>query len=171
MRKTHHYVRAYRQGGSRIGNAIALIVCIAMPLVVGLISSWISGDIPGIYATLAKPFTPPVWLFGVVWPTLYVLMGIALYLVYRTEAMSNAKILALTLFVVQMALNFAWSPVFFAARAYVASVFVMIGLIIAVVLTMLVFRSIRKAAGYLLIPYLVWLGIATCLNIGVAAIN
>ncbi len=168
---THHYVGAYRWGTNRRISVVALIICIAIPLVAGLVSSWISGDIPGVYATLNKPFTPPVWLFGVVWPTLYVLMGIALYLVYRTEAMSYAKGLALVLFVAQMALNFAWSPVFFAARAYAASVVIMIALDVVVVFTMLVFRSIRRAAGNLLIPYIVWLGIATCLNIGVAAMN
>ena len=144
------------------------IALVAVPLIVvagsavGLLSN--SGQDNAWYAPLAKPsFQPPGWAFGVVWTALYTMMGIAFALV-ASAAPSPRRTRAMWLFGVQLALNFAWSPVFFGGGMIDAGLLILIALDVLVTMTIITFWRIRPLAGALLIPYLAWLCIATALN-------
>ena len=144
------------------------IALMTVPLIViagsavGLLSN--SGMDNGWYAPLAKPsFQPPGWAFGVVWTALYTMMGIALALVV-SAAPSPRRTQALWLFAVQLALNFAWSPVFFGGGMIDVGLLILFALDVLVTMTIIAFWRIRPLAGALLIPYLAWLCIATALN-------
>ena len=117
------------------------------------------------YATLQRPaFTPPSWLFGPVWTVLYVLMGVALFLVWRRGAEGASVNAALGLFAAQLVLNALWSPAFFGLRSPGLGLLVIVPLDVLIVLTVLAFWRITPTAGMLLLPYLGWTGFATVLN-------
>ena len=144
------------------------IALITVPLIVvagsliGLLSN--SGLDNGWYAPLAKPsFQPPGWAFGVVWTVLYTMMGIALALVLGAPR-SRRRTTALGLFAAQLALNFAWSPVFFGGGMIDVGLLILLMMNVLVTMTIIIFWRIRPLAGALLIPYLAWLCIATALN-------
>ena len=149
------------------------IVCVVAIEIVGGLSGWLSnsGYENDWFAALQKPsFMPPGWLFGVVWPTLYALLGIALGLVLA-EPPSQRRTTALALFFAQLALNFAWSPIFFGAHAITPAKYVIIVMIALAVGAAVQFYRIRPAAGLLMIPYLGWLAFATALTAAIEGLN
>jgi tryptophan-rich sensory protein len=156
----------------RAWGRIALVTC---PLIVllGSASGWLSGSGYGNawYKGLVKTFfMPPGWVFGVVWPILYLLMGISLAIVLAEPPSPRRKV-ALVLFFVQLALNFAWSPIFFAAHDIALAkivIFIMAALAAAAAGQ---FMRLRKPAGLLLIPYLAWLVFAATLNSTIEELN
>lgn len=112
------------------------------------------------YPTLSKPaFTPPSWLFGPVWTTLYLLMGIALFLVWRRGSRG-----ALAVFAVQLALNAAWTVVFFGMRWPAGGLAVILALLVAIAATVVAFVRADRRAAVLLVPHLLWVGFAAPLN-------
>lgn len=137
--------------------------------VMGLVSN--SGFENGWYAALQKPaFQPPGWAFGLVWTTLYTMLGIALATILN-QPPSKLRSTALTLFFVQLTLNFGWSPIFFGARMIdVALVTILVMLMLATA-TANLFRRIRPVAGWLMLPYLLWLCLATALNYETGKLN
>ena len=151
---------------------MALVAVVAIELLGGL-SGWLSnsGYGNGWFDGLQKPsFMPPGAAFGIVWPILYALLGIALGMVLA-EPPSDRRRLALSLFFIQLALNFAWSPIFFAAHDIKLAnvvIFAMAGLAAAAAGQ---FLRIRRAAGLLMIPYLAWLVFAATLNSTIGALN
>ncbi len=148
------------------------LISIGIALLVGLLSALLSGGQRELYQTLIQPpFAPPAWLFGVVWTILYILMGIASYLIYISAAKPSAKTAALCLYALQLFVNFSWSIVFFRFQEYGWSVVVLALLLFLVALTMMLFFPINRPAAYLLIPYFLWLLIAYYLNIGVFLLN
>lgn len=153
-------------------NAGKLVVSLALPFVAGAIGSLATfSNIPTWYAELAKPvLSPPNWVFGPVWTTLYLLMGISLYLVW-TAKYKNPKRQAFALFGVQLVLNTLWSLVFFGTHWLWGGVLVILPLLVTIVLTVRKFLLISRVAAYLLIPYVLWVGFATVLNVAVALIN
>lgn len=148
---------------------ILLIVCLLGPLGVGLLSSLLSGDMRAAYEALPKPpLAPPGWLFGVVWPILYVLMGVGLYLALTAAARRGQKAGIAAAFCLQLALNFAWSLVFFRAGALWPAAAVILALDIAVVVCITLFTRASKLAGLLMWPYMLWLFFATYLSVAYA---
>jgi translocator protein len=126
-------------------------------------NAWFAAlDKPGIY--------PPPYLFGIVWPILYVLMGFALALVLAAWG-AKGRTAAIIAFVVQFALNLAWSPSFFAAQQIEAALYVIIAMDIAAVVTVVLFWRVRMLAGVLLLPYLAWILFATVLNFQFLQLN
>lgn len=131
------------------------------------------------YEGLAKPdWTPAGWVFPVVWTTLYALMGTAAWLVWRegrgeAEAPGNpaGKRAALSLFVVQLALNAAWTPAFFGAHRIQLALWILAALWVAIAATLLAFRRVSSAAALLLVPYLVWVSVAAALNYQIWRLN
>lgn len=116
------------------------------------------------YRALTLPaWAPPGWLFGPVWLALYTMMGVAAWLVWRRPA-GAGRTRALTWFGAQLALNAAWTPVFFGLEATGAALAVIAALLVAIVATIAVFARQRRAAAALLVPYLAWVGFATALN-------
>ncbi len=123
------------------------------------------------YAVLAKPaFTPPDWLFGAVWPVLYVLIALALAVVLNARGAAGRG-LAITLFLVQLACNLIWSPLFFGAHEATLAVYLLAVILALSLATTLLFWRIRVAGGLLMLPYLVWLAFAVILAYQVDRLN
>jgi tryptophan-rich sensory protein len=123
------------------------------------------------FQSLAKPaIYPPPWLFGVVWPLLFTLLGVALYLVWQSDGDPGRR-LALGLFVTQMVFNVAWTPVFFGAQNLALALAVIGALLLLVVPTAVAFWRVDRRAGLLLVPYLLWVAFATILNYQFLAVN
>jgi tryptophan-rich sensory protein len=124
------------------------------------------------YVYLNKPFfSPPNYLFGPVWTILYALMGISAYLIWK-KGYKNSKIKsALNLFVIQLALNFIWTPIFFGAKQLLLAFVVIVAMWIYIFKTIKAFGKINKVASYLLYPYLAWVSFASILNFSVWFLN
>jgi benzodiazapine receptor len=149
------------------------VVCVVAIELLGGLSGWLSnsGYGNGWFDGLDKPnFMPPGWAFGVVWPILYALLGIAVAMILA-EPPSPRRKTALTLFFIQLALNFAWSPIFFAGhdiRLANVVIFAMAALAAAAAGQ---FVRIRTIAGVLMVPYLAWLIFAATLNATIGNLN
>jgi tryptophan-rich sensory protein len=150
-----------------------LILCIAIPLLAGAIGSVFTMEaIPTWYATLQKPsFTPPAWVFGPVWTVLYILMGIALFLVVR-GGMGTAPVRqAAGFFAAQIIVNTLWSFLFFGMRSPLLGLVNIVLLDILVAMTTLTFYRVSRPAAWLLVPYLCWACFATAVNAAVWVLN
>ncbi len=140
----------------------AIILCESAGI---LGSVFTASQIQSWYLTvLIRPsFSPPNWLFGPVWTILYALMGIALYLVWQKKRNQEWRA-ALTLFFVQLFLNAIWTPIFFGLHELGIAFGVIIAMWCSIVMTIILFYRQKKLAGYLLIPYLLWVSFASVLN-------
>jgi len=142
------------------------LVCIPAVLLLGRLSgiaAGSSGDDPW-FAALEKPaLYPPAATFGIAWTILYILMGLALAIVIAARECPWRRP-ALIAFAVQLALNLAWSPLFFGAHQISAALLILLVLDVAVIATFALFWRVRRSAGLLLLPYLVWVLFATVLN-------
>jgi len=157
----------------KISNILRLIISIAVCQLAGLIGSLVTiPAIPTWYAALQKPvFTPPNWLFAPAWITLYLLMGIAVFIVWR-YGWSEPKVrLALSIFTIQLVLNILWPFAFFGVESPLYGLIIIIALWILILLTMLSFFRVSAAAGWLLLPYLLWVSFATALNTAIWRLN
>jgi len=152
-------------------NMIKLIVCIAICQFAGLVGSLFTfQSIPTWYASLAKPFfTPPNWLFGPVWITLYILMGIALYLLWEKGLKKNNT--ATRLFITQLVLNAAWSVIFFGMQLVFIAFIEIVILWAFIALTIWKLRPVDTKAAWVMLPYIIWVTIAAALNMGVWLLN
>jgi tryptophan-rich sensory protein len=125
-----------------------------------------------LYASLVKPyFTPPNWLFAPAWGTLYLLMAISAFIVWRTGLDKRQVRVALGIFVLQLVLNVLWSLAFFGLRSPLFGVIVILALWLAILLTIVRFFPISRAAGALLLPYIGWVTFAAILNISIWLLN
>lgn len=154
-------------------QAIKLAASVVLCLLAGFIGSIATTPkIPGWYAGLAKPsFAPPNWLFGPAWTTLYVMMGIALYLVWRKGLAAKGVKLALAVFLAQLVVNALWSFAFFGAESPLAGLVVIAALWILIVVTIAVFAPVSRPAALLLVPYIAWVSFATVLNAALYVLN
>lgn len=150
-----------------------LIIAIVGCELVGILGTpFTLNAIPNWYVYLNKPFfAPPNWLFGPVWTLLYFLMGVSLYLIWKQGWKKKNIKDALTFFLIQLALNFMWTPIFFGLRAPLAGLVVIVAMWIFIVMTMKKFYAISKIACYLLVPYLLWVSFATLLNAAIVVLN
>ena len=150
-------------------NAAALAVCIAVTFLAPALGAW---AMPGEwYASLRKPsWNPPSWLFGPVWTALYLMMATAAWLVWRRGGCSGQR-RALTLYLVQLVLNAAWTPLFFGLKMPGIAFAEILLLLAAVVTTAFAFRRVNKAAGALLVPYIAWVSFAGFLNFTLWRLN
>ena len=149
-----------------MNNTLKLIIAVAVPLAVGGLSGFATaGGVATWYPTLTKPsFNPPAWVFGPVWTVLYIMMGVAAFLVWREGLASEGVKLALTVFAVQLALNGLWSILFFGMQAPGWALVEIIALWLAIIATVVFFWRVVPAAGMLLLPYLAWVSFAAVLN-------
>ncbi len=148
------------------------MVCILIPLLVGGASGYFtSGSITTWYAALNKPsFNPPNYLFGPVWTLLYALMGVSLYFIWKSPV-GIARTKALSIFSLQIALNFFWSFIFFNFHELGWALVEIAILWIAILLMITSFHRINKTAAYLQIPYLMWVSFAAVLNAAIWKLN
>lgn len=146
--------------------------CIALPIIVGSLSGIATIEpLKDWYVTLNKPsFNPPNQIFGPVWTTLYILMGISLYFIVQQPA-SKVKTQALVVFGVQLFLNFWWSIIFFTFKNLLFALVEIIVLWIFIVVMIYLFRKLKPIAGYLQIPYLLWVSFATLLTYSIWMLN
>jgi translocator protein len=157
----------------KIRSPILLITCIAVPLISGVVGSIATiPAIPTWYAGLIKPaFTPPDWLFGPVWTTLYILMGISLYLIAIEGIEKKPVRLAVIVFAAQLIVNIFWSFAFFGFQSPISGLFMIFALIILVLATIYFFYRVSRTAAILLVPYIAWICIATYLNVMIFILN
>lgn len=149
-----------------------LVICLAIPLVVGGAAGLLTMNSMEAFEALNQPpLSPPGWLFPVVWTVLYVLMGIASYLVSVSDAPQEEKARALWTYGIQLAFNFLWPIAFFNLKWYLSAFLWLVILWILILITALRFGRIRKPAGYLLVPYLLWVAFAGYLNLGIYLLN
>ena len=140
-----------------------LLICLAIPLAVGGLSALITSSSMEAFAALRQPpLSPPGWVFPVVWTVLYLLMGRASRRVYRLGAPESRK--ALTLYYVQLAVNFVWPLLYFRAQEYRIAFWWLLLLLALVLATLSAFYRLDKTAGRLLVPYVAWLLFAAYLN-------
>ncbi|MBQ7089377.1 MAG: tryptophan-rich sensory protein [Clostridia bacterium] len=147
-----------------------LIVQVVLALLAGGLASLLGGDTADLYQRLtAPPLAPPGWVFPVVWTVLYILMGLAAGLVARSEDMDRDR--ALFFYYVQLGMNVLWPLVFFRFEWITFGAVWLLLLVVAVGITQRQFRTVNTAAGWLLVPYLVWCLFALYLNVGFAVLN
>lgn len=152
---------------------LRLAVSIILPLLAGAVGSLFTGrSVSTWYATLDKPsFNPPSAVFGPVWTALYVMMGIALFLVWRKGAASAGVGPALAVSAVQLVLNALWSFAFFGARSPLAGAVVIVLLWVAILASIILFFRVSSWAAVLLLPYLLWVSFASVLNFSIYFLN
>lgn len=149
-----------------------LLVFVIISLAAGRLGAAITEPaLAGWYDTLRKPgWTPPDIVFPVAWSLIFVTIGIAAWLVWRTAERGEAR-LPLTLFVAQLVINVLWSFCFFGQRSPLLGLVCLGALAVAVVLTTLAFYRVSRPAGWLFLPYLLWLGYAGALNFAIWEMN
>ena len=147
-----------------------LIISILIALAVGGLSGFISMGSMDTYENLQRPaLSPPSWVFPVVWTILFILMGIASYIVYMSN--SDIKEKALKVYAIQLAVNFIWPLIFFNGQKYFLGFVWLLFLIVLIVETILLFKEVNKKESILLIPYLLWTIFAGYLNISIYLLN
>lgn len=146
-----------------------LILCILIPLAVGGLAGFLIRDSMEAFQSINKPnLSPPGWLFPIVWTALYILMGIASYLVFTSN---NPKVAALSVYGIQLVFNFFWPIFFFNLKAYLLSFVWLAALWLLILAAIILFYRISKASGYLLSPYLLWVTFAGYLNLYIYLFN
>lgn len=152
-----------------IKNRKLFALCLAVPLLVGGLSALLTRSGMQTFETLTKPkLAPPGWLFPVVWTILYILMGIASYLVITSEKPNRAAIIVYAL---QLVFNFFWSIIFFNLELYLFAFIWLIALWLLILAATYLFYQISEPAGYLMIPYLLWVTFAGYLNLSIYLLN
>ena len=156
-----------------VRNLSALVAFVVLCELAGVIGSLFTiSAIPTWYAVLRKHwFTPPNWLFGPIWLTLYFLMGISLYLVFESKRNKAKEKPALWAFGVQLFLNVLWSVLFFGMHYMFYGFIEIVLLWISIAVTIILFFKVSKVAAYLLLPYILWVTIAALLNYYVFILN
>lgn len=155
-------------------NIFKLIFSILICQAAGIIGSlFTTSSISSWYSTINKPgFNPPNWIFGPVWISLYIMMGISLYLVWQKSGLHGVSVKkAIILFGIQLALNSLWSIIFFGLHSPMAAFFEIVVLWVFILLTILEFWKISLFAGRLLVPYLLWVTFASILNLSIWRLN
>lgn len=147
---------------------LAIIICEGA----GIISAIAAGNTFLAYQNLAQPsFAPPGWIFGPVWGILYLLMGIASYRIVMLGWADSRVRQAIGFFIIQLALNFMWTPLFFRWQMRFLALVEIIILLFFIVLTSIKFYLLDKASGYCMAPYVLWVSFATVLTAAVWMLN
>lgn len=149
--------------------SISILIC----LLVGLVGSvFTMPAIPTWYASLNKPlFSPPNYLFGPVWTTLYILMGISFFLVWGKLKQNQKAKMGIDIFILQLILNCLWSAVFFGLKSPGLALLVIVILWLAILATIAKFKEVSRPASLLLVPYLLWVSFALILNFAIFRLN
>ena len=154
-------------------NIVKLVVAIFVSEMAGVIGSVFTfSSIPTWYAALVKPeFAPPNWIFGPVWITLYLLMGVAAFLAWKKGLERRDVKIALSVFIVQLVLNTFWSIIFFGLQSPGWAFVEILVLWMTILLTIIIFAKISKPAAWLLVPYILWVSFAAYLNYSIWVLN
>ena len=148
------------------------MVTVPLILLLGFVAGRVVpvGNASGWYRALAKPaLTPPGWVFPVVWTTLYVMLGFALAMILAARGAVRGR--GVILFLAQFVLNLAWTPLFFGAHRVGLALLVIVAMTVLTIATAFAFARVRKAAAWLLVPYLVWISFASVLTWRIGQLN
>lgn len=149
-----------------------LLIAILLPIAVGSVSAYLTGNAMMLYGGMAKPpCSPPGPVFPVVWTVLYILMGVSSYLVYRLDPKDKDVKKAIGLYILQLAFNFLWPVFFFRFSWYLFAFIWLILLWVMILLTIKQFYQLDKRSAYLMVPYLLWVTFAGYLNLAVFFLN
>lgn len=148
-----------------------LLLFLAIPLAVGGIATLLSGGMTEYTQLVQPPLSPPGWVFPIVWTVLYLLMGYASFRVYTSGRSKESIQRALVFYGIQLFLNFLWPILFFGLQWRLTAFFLLLGLWVAILLTVRAFSRVDERAGDLLLPYLLWVTFAGYLNLGVFLLN
>ncbi len=156
-----------------MSNTLKCIIAIFIPVATGAISGFFTvSGVDSWYQIIQKPsWNPPSWIFAPVWTTLYIMMGIALYLVWRSGERKPLKKTAIWLFALQLLLNFSWSFIFFYKQEPGLAFAELLCLWLMILATIFVFAKISKLAAWLLVPYISWVSFASILNFTIWKLN
>lgn len=156
-----------------MNNTIKLIIALALPLAIGGVGSYFTiAEINGWYTTIQKPlFNPPNGIFGPVWTTLYILLGIAFFLVWKSTASASLKQYAIALFIIQLLANFFWSIIFFNQHQIGWALVDIVFLWVSILFTIIAFSKINTLSAWLLVPYISWVSFAMILNYSIWVLN
>ncbi|GAB6167604.1 TspO/MBR family protein [Clostridium carnis] len=144
---------------------IPLVINILIPVLGGLLVGFLNSNVMGKYEALKKPiFTPPSYIFPIVWSILYILMGIAAYRIYMKNKQGYDDKGAYFFYLVQLIFNFMWSFIFFTFRLYAISFIWLVILFVLIIITFIKFIKVDKIAAILLTPYIIWVLFAGVLN-------
>lgn len=154
-------------------TALKLIIAITVSELVGIVGSvFTAPSVASWYAELAKPvINPPAWVFGPVWTTLFALMGIAAFLVWREGLERKSVKIALGIFIGQLVFNTLWSIIFFGLHSPGGALVEIVFLWLAIAATIVAFARIFKPAAWLLLPYILWVSFAIYLNYALWTLN
>lgn len=154
-------------------NFVAFIVNLAIPLSIGAIGAFFTASsVDTWYKTINKPsFNPPDGIFGPVWTSLYILIGISAYLVWQKRDQIDKFPRTVAIYLIQLVLNLLWSFIFFYAHEIGMALVEIIMLLVVIIINALVFYRIDKAAGLLFIPYILWVSFATVLTYNIFVLN
>lgn len=151
---------------------LSLIIWIFACLSAGIIGTAITSPNTLWFQNLNKPFfQPPNWLFGPVWTVLYILMGVSIWLISKQGFKTKIAKQALYLFITQLVLNSLWSLVYFGMQQILGAFILIIFIWTFILLTIVWFNKINKVAGFLLLPYILWVSFATVLNAALWLLN
>ena len=156
-----------------MNNSAKLIVSIIIPVAIGATAGFFTATgVDSWYQTINKPsWNPPSWIFAPVWTILYIMMGIALFLVWKSNNNEALKKRAMILFFVQLVLNFFWSFIFFDQQQPGWALVEIIAMWVAILLTIFAFAKVNKIAAWLLVPYISWVSFASILNYTIWQLN
>lgn len=153
-------------------KVINLILSVFIALAVGGLSGFLGMSNMKDYETFAKPiFSPPAWVFPIVWTVLYILMGVAAYRIFQQGKAGKDTKKALVLYGIQLFLNFLWTIIFFRFRLYGLAFVELLLLLVFIMLTTFEFFKIDKIAGWLMMPYILWVSFAGVLNFAIWFLN
>lgn len=156
-----------------MNDTIKLVIAIVVSQLAGIIGSlFTTPAINGWYVTLVKPdINPPAWIFGPVWTTLFILMGISAFLIWRKGLDRRDVKIALGIFIVQLVLNTLWSILFFGFHSPGLALIEIAVLWVVILITIVMFSKISKPAAWLLLPYILWVSFASYLNYLIYTLN
>ncbi|HEV7329501.1 MAG TPA: TspO/MBR family protein [Flavisolibacter sp.] len=154
-------------------NWVKLLISVGVPVGVGAIAGLFTATgVNSWYQTIDKPsWQPPNWVFGPVWTVLYILMGIAFYLVWKSNAAPKLKRMAITLWIIQLVFNFFWSFIFFTRHQIDWALAEILVLWFFILLTIIYFGRINKVAAWLMVPYISWVSFASLLTFAIYELN
>jgi len=158
----------------KLPNFAKLLLSVAIPFLVGVFGTLFTtaDSLNNWYAGLRKPpFNPPAWVFGPVWTTLYIMMGIAAFLIWRKGIDNKIVRIALACYIIQLFLNAVWTPLFFGLHSPLLGLIDIVLLLNTIIVTIYAFFQISRPAAILLVPYLAWVFFATFLNASLYILN
>ncbi|ERM82877.1 TspO and MBR [Rhodonellum psychrophilum GCM71 = DSM 17998] len=154
-----------------MNNTLKLVISIVVPQLFGGLGALVTvASIGSWYQSIEKPFfTPPSWVFGPAWTLLYLMMGLAVYLIWKSQHPFKKQ--ALVVFIAQLVLNAIWSPAFFGLESPILGLVIIIPLWVLILICIRLFFPINRIAAYLMIPYILWVSFAMLLNASIWYLN